>query len=154
MSESIDAMLLAFSASLPENADEKFNEAIDDYSLSDLTKLDECDEDSIVSLIGWFNGDNDSIRLILESCQQNNTLKNYQNLLVRIAFSSAILHESVILMLIKYCPDWKIIVTKSSKGFCPITFLFARNRNELINLLLEHGLSKSDLIGTSEGSKV
>ena len=151
MSDPIDDMLLAFSASLPENTVEKFNETIDDDSLSDLSKLDHCNEDSIVSLIDWFKGDNDSIRIILESCEKNNTSRDFKNLLIRIAFTSAILHESVISMLIKHCSDWKQIVTKSSDGICPITFLFARKRTELINMLLDNGLSKDDLMGTHEG---
>jgi len=148
MDKSIDEMLLEYSLSLPSDDEEKFNDFLDDsLNVNALNNIDKCDDGSVLSLIDWFNGDNDSIKIILETYEQNHSKTQIVGLLKRVAYSKSIANESVVNMLIKHLTDWKATVAGSQNGFCPITFLYAKGHKDLIQIMLSNGLSKADLIG-------
>ncbi|GGB66444.1 hypothetical protein GCM10011607_28830 [Shewanella inventionis] len=148
MDESIDAMLLAFSKSLPVNDNDLYNEALDDsFQLSNFDNIDSCNETEVLSLLDWFKNDPLSIKIILESCEENYEQTQLELLLERLCYTELILNELVVNMVIKHHSKWKTLVTTNLNGICPVTLLYLKKQYSLIDILLSAGLTKRDLMG-------
>ncbi|QIR16557.1 hypothetical protein [Shewanella aestuarii] len=148
MEDTIEAMLFALSEKLPNDERgsdcEEFDGALE---LCEFGSLQECDETEIVNLLDWFQHDDGTIKEILAWCESHYSADALVQLLARLCYTKLVLNEQVVNLVIKHHPSWRKVVTDNQNGICPVTLLYLKKKQHLVDLLLENGLSKDDLMG-------
>jgi hypothetical protein len=151
MSDPIDELLINFSQTL--NHDEKLSQKEDEDEDEEIYLGALCPDDysrlndgEIVELFNWLYTSNESIDELLLHCKHSLLAVRLEHILEELAYTPAIESVPLLKTFITHHANWKSIMTTSRKHFSPLTYLYSKQCDAQMSLLMDFGLTKDFII--------